>query len=127
MEKMYSILIVENDHTMRVALRAAFEIQGHTVHSAADGIEGISLLKSVKPHIIFLDQRMPLLDGEGFLKIKNTEKQWSSIPVVVMSAAEDITSHLGAHAFLQKPFKVEETYELINKLCRRPFDSSAEF
>ena len=115
---MHSILVVEDDHAIRVTLRAALESMGWLVFTAANGIDGIMILKRINlPCIILLDQMMPLMDGEGFLKIKNNDKELAPIPVIVLSAVSDRITHLGAVGFLKKLVDLDLLFESIRKYC----------
>ena len=116
---MQSILIIEDDHSMRVALRDFLESHGWFVFSAANGIDGVATLKRIKPpNVILLDQMMPLMDGEGFLKTIKSDGETSGIPVIGMSATHDILSDLGAVAFLQKPLNLDTLFLALKKYAR---------
>lgn len=93
------ILIVEDDHDTRVALRHMFETLGLRVDTAANGIAALKLLKTLKPNLILLDMMMPLMNGTEFLKAKNNHEDLKDIPVIVMSAYEDKLKKLTDYLF----------------------------
>lgn len=107
---MHTVLVVEDDHDLRVTLRDVLQDRGYTVHTAATGLDGLEALRELKPCVILLDQNMPLMDGATFLTTAKT-----SIPVIVVSAADDRTQ--GATAYFAKPFKVDLLLDKIDELC----------
>lgn len=110
-----NILVIEDDHDVRVSLRLALEMKGFTVYSAPSGLEGLDLLKLiVKPQLILLDLLMPLMDGEEFLaKIKKLP-ELCDIPVLI------ITGHTKAkikdHEIIYKPFDLDTLHSKIHSL-----------
>ena len=85
------------------------EMEGFVVESAAGGIEGLALWKSIQPELIFLDILMP--DMSGLEVLEAMSGSGSKAKVILMSAYSgeelipaDISS-LGANLFLQKPFE----------------------
>lgn len=82
------ILIVEDDHDVRVSYRKTLEEEGFVVHSAANGKNGLDLLrkKSSVIRLILLDINMPIMDGNEFLRIKSADPVFAKIPVVVITA-----------------------------------------
>ena len=64
-----SILLIEDDHDNRVALRMALEECGYQVQTAANGCLGLQILdRGVRPGVSILDMMMPIMDGEEFLE-----------------------------------------------------------
>ncbi len=65
-----SILVVEDDQALNDAYKAILSSVGHRVETAFNGQEALDILAtgSIKPDIILLDLRMPVLDGVGFLR-----------------------------------------------------------
>lgn len=72
MNKIPTILIVEDDADLNEAYQLILSTAGYTVLSAYNGREALEVLKDDhEPDIIFLDLRMPVLDGIGFLQEYN--------------------------------------------------------
>jgi CheY-like chemotaxis protein len=112
---MRTILVVEDDHDTRVALRDAFEAQGYCVFSATNGRDALRVLPSLAaPVLVLLDQNLPLMTGDEFLRAKITDNKIASIPVIVMSAVSDRTQGLGASAFFSKPLDVDTLIDKVN-------------
>lgn len=113
-----TILIVENDHDTRVSLRQVLEAEGHFVFSAADGINGLALLRRIKPpSLILLDLMMPMMDGEEFLQALDLDPELHLIPVIVVSAFPEMAKSTLARAFLQKPVDLQA---LLTAVARHP-------
>ena len=114
-----SILIIEDDHDIRVSLRRALEFEGYYVFSATNGISGFELLKRIKPPgLILLDLMMPLMNGQGFLKKKNTDADLNRIPIVIMSASKDAEAIAAENdGFLQKPVDLKALLEVVHRFC----------
>ena len=114
---MHSVLVVEDDHNIRVTLRNALEAEGYFIFSAANGIDGLAMLQRIKPPMaILLDQTMPLMNGEQFLKIKDSDSSLSIIPVLIISAIEKHCHSESVKGFIRKPIDLDKLYAALSKL-----------
>ncbi|MGZ3740485.1 MAG: response regulator, partial [Bdellovibrionota bacterium] len=69
-----------------------------------NGKDGFALLQTLKPpFLVLLDQNMPVATGDDFLRQRLRHPALAAIPVIVMSAVVDRTTHLGAIDFMNKP------------------------
>ena len=85
-EKKYTILIVEDEVSLRNALCDKFTRDGFFVFNAKDGEVGLITALREKPHIILLDIIMPKMDGITMLKKLRLENEWSkNVPVVLLT------------------------------------------
>ena len=101
-----TVLIIDDDEGIRVALAEILELFGYHVAVAADGQEGVELLEvGLEPNAIILDLMMPRMDGWTFLSRLRQDPKFQEVPVVVTSAVAS-ESPKGADACLQKPFDV---------------------
>ena len=91
------ILVVDDDHAVRVRLRALFESAGYVVFTATDGLMALALLRRLPelPRLVFLDLVMPIMDGWEFLEAKLAEPRWSQLPIVLHTSAADDCLPLG--------------------------------
>jgi DNA-binding response OmpR family regulator len=113
---MQSILVVEDDHSIRVTLREALEAQGYLVFSAANGADGLAQMSRIKGlSCILLDWQMPLVNGEDFLKGKMKEEAFASIPVILVSAVADRIHPIGVKEIIPKPFEIDRLLAAIEK------------
>ncbi len=83
-----SILIVDDDETIRRALDRTLRKQGWRIIQAGDGAEALQRLDHERPALILLDLMMPVMDGLEFLEHLREHEQWKTIPVVVLTAKE---------------------------------------
>lgn len=114
-----TILIIDDDEAIRLALQAVLEKENFTVFAAANGQEGLELLGNIpQPCLILLDLMMPVLDGWEFLEIRKKDENISKIPVVVISAFSDQAKKINADGFLKKPIDINQFLEMINKFCK---------
>ena len=107
------ILVVEDDVYIREAVKELLEDEGHTVHSAENGAQGLALLEGMQPppDVILLDLMMPVMDGFQFRAEQRADPRFQHIPVVVMSADPQLDSRkdlLAARAYLRKPVSIEQ-------------------
>lgn len=82
-----TILLAEDDATLRELIRLSFEAQGVEVVEAADGEEAIEVLDRMKPNLILLDLLMPKSDGYAVLS--HLREQSSEVPVIILSNLND--------------------------------------
>lgn len=121
MEQQQKILIIDDEIQIRRILKITFEAEGYKVIEAECGEDGIIKSASFHPHLIILDLGLPDEDGVNVLE---KIREWSSIPIVVVSvrnAEEDIIQALnkGADDYLTKPFNTGELLARIKANLRR--------
>jgi CheY-like chemotaxis protein len=102
------VLIVEDEPALRESLRAGLEMAGYEVHEASDGAEGLEKAEHLRPDVIFLDVRMPGLDGYAVCAGLKANPATQRIPVIFLTAVEDVALHrrvreAGGTACLTKP------------------------
>ncbi len=110
-----AILIIEDDHDIRVAFRQTLEQCGYFVCSAANGWDALDLLaKITPPKLIILDLSMPIMSGEEFLKLKEENLKIKDIPVLLISSHLDRIHKLSL-PYLKKPVEMEEFRAIVKK------------
>lgn len=106
MPRTETILIIDDEPSIRYSLASFFEDEGYRVLSAGDGKQGLDMLCEQRPDIVLTDLRMPVLDG---IEVMKTAREFDEgIPVIVISGAgrkEDIIKALrmGAKDYITKP------------------------
>lgn len=115
-----AILCVEDDTTTRLLYHAIFEDLSCTIFFANDGLEALELFASHKPDIIITDYQMPKMDGLEF--IEKVRKQDREIPILLVSAIEDINVvvkaiELNVSSFIQKPIEPHVVVERLEKVA----------
>jgi CheY-like chemotaxis protein len=79
------VLFVEDDASVAQMYRLKLELDGYIVDVAGDGISGLEMARALLPDIIFLDIRLPKLDGIGVLEALRADESTARIPVVILS------------------------------------------
>lgn len=119
------ILVVDDDPDIRHILRERLESYGYLVETAADGPAAIERLEHLSLSGIFLDIRMPGMDGiEVLARIRARSL---TIPVVMVTAAgtaelANVSLEAGAQACLFKPFDQTQIKQVVERWFDRPLD-----
>jgi CheY-like chemotaxis protein len=79
------VLFVEDDASVAQMYRLKLELDGYTVDVAGDGLAALEKARTAAPDIIFLDIRLPKLDGLGVLEALRGDPLTAQIPVVILS------------------------------------------
>ncbi|HKB18891.1 MAG TPA: response regulator [Candidatus Dormibacteraeota bacterium] len=80
-----SVLFVEDDASVAQMYRLKLELDGYTVEVAGDGLAALEKARASHPDIIFLDLRLPKMDGLAVLEALRADTSTASIPVVILS------------------------------------------
>jgi two-component system KDP operon response regulator KdpE len=105
-----TILLIEDDQSIRRFLRASLVTQGYDLLEAETGREGLALAASRVPDVILLDLGLPDMEG---MEVIQQLRTWSNVPIIILSARgqeRDKVANLdaGADDYLTKPFGVGE-------------------
>jgi CheY-like chemotaxis protein len=79
------VLFIEDDPTVAQMYKLKLELDGYRVTMAKDGEEGLRLATESLPDIIFLDIRLPKMDGFAVLEALRSGEQTKDVPVVILS------------------------------------------
>lgn len=124
-----TVLVIDDDPQMRRLLHVAFEHCGWRVIGADSGQLGVSETAFARPDAVLVDLGLPDTDG---LDVIARIREWSRIPIVVLSGRGDPETQIqaldaGADDFVTKPFNVGELLARLRAIRRRsnqPGDSS---
>jgi DNA-binding response OmpR family regulator len=116
-----TILIVDDQSSVRRLLEEYLSEQGFRVYTASDGQTALYSARHEQPDVILLDIMMPKMDGYQFLRQFRQERQ---TPVIMITAREDETDavlalELGADDYIIKPFRMRELVARIRAVMRR--------
>lgn len=103
---MASILIVDDERSIRNSLKEILEHEDYTIETAESGHQALEILKQKSLHLVLSDIKMPQMDGVELLE--KIQKDFPAVPVVMISGHGDIETAVecikkGAFDFLQKP------------------------
>ena len=110
------ILVVEDDPTIRSALEIALESFDFAVTLAGDGREALESMEKQRPSLVFLDMRMPVLDGWGFAR--EARARGFDPPIVFMTRreqAQKTAQEVGAAGWIGKPFALQELLAVVRE------------
>jgi len=115
------ILIVEDDAGLRNVHNIFFGMKNFEVSMVTEGRLAIEHVRKSEPDIVVLDLGLPDMDG---LEVLKAIRQFSSVPIIVMTARTDIqsinqTKALGADDYINKPFRPEILLHRIDLLTRQ--------
>jgi two-component system KDP operon response regulator KdpE len=115
------VLVVDDEPQIRRALRVSLVSHGYQVQVAASGEEGLDLAASAPPDVVILDLVLP---GRNGLEVCRELRQWSAVPIIVLSARGQERDKvqaldLGADDYLSKPFGMDELLARIRVALRR--------
>jgi len=115
-----TILLVDDDTEPRDILGRIIERRGFTVFKAANGKEAIEFYKEHKPDCVFLDIRLPDMDGHKVLEqlkqINPKAKVYFVTGVMQEIAFKDEVANLGAAGYLEKPIDLETIIKILDNL-----------
>ncbi len=119
-----TILIIEDDETIRETLTQILEDEGYVAVAAADGRLALSYLETCEtaPNLIMLDLMMPTMSGLEFHAELRRDARYGTTPVLLVSADATVSEKARgiAHvAALKKPFDVDMLLATVGKLCPR--------
>ncbi len=125
---MYNILIVDDEEKIRELIKKYAVFEGHTVSTASNGMEAVTLCRQQSFDIIIMDVMMPELDG--FSAVREIKKN-ADIPVIMLSArGEEYDKihgfELGVDDYIVKPFSPKELMLRIDAVLKRVSKSSKE-
>jgi len=115
---MKTILVVEDDKTLRENIAVFLNEENYNVLMAEDGLDGIQKTIKSLPDLILCDINMPNMNGYDFFKTIQQISYTSSIPFIFLTARaekEDIRigMHLGVDDYITKPFDFDELLKVI--------------
>lgn len=120
---MSKVLIIDDEEQMCRLLRLVLEARGHEVRQAGDGATGLQEAAFLRPDVVLLDLGLP---GMGGLEVLKRLREWSDVPVLVLSVRDQETIKVealeaGADDYVTKPFGTAELLARLDVIQRRRF------
>ena len=116
-----TILVLDDDPSVRHMLQVLLEQDGHAVIAVGDVRSALAQCKVQLPDLMVVDLMLPIEDGEMFLREFHRRWRHAEVPVILLSAStarNDIARRLHVEATLPKPFFAEDLQELVTTLTR---------
>ena len=123
-----TILVVDDEPTLRETLVDALEAEGFRAVAAADGREALVRFRAERPDLVLLDLMLPELSGIEVCRIIRAE---SGVPIIMLTAKDSevdkvVGLELGADDYVTKPFSLRELSARIRAIFRRGEQLAAE-
>jgi len=119
---MATLLIVDDDEATRYSLMRLLQTEGHTIHTAVDGVGAMQRVVAFAPDAILLDVRMPIANGLMFLRALRANPHYAWTPVAVITGdyfldqeVSDELMRLGAAIYF-KPVWFSNLTEIVDRL-----------
>lgn len=123
--KKKKILLIDDEPDLIAPTKFVLENAGYQVYIAVSAEEGMKKFKEVKPDLILLDIMMPQVDGlEMLYRLRNVYKDTRTVPVIMLTARDDVESTFqakgfGATEYLVKSASSEALLDKVKKLLSR--------
>lgn len=120
---MATVLIVDDSPTETHVLKKMLETGGYATLTAADGDEGIGMVKSHRPDVVLMDVVMPGLNGYQATRMLTRDPETADIPVIIVTTKAqetDVTWGLrqGARHYLVKPVTAKELLAKVQEVLQ---------
>jgi CheY-like chemotaxis protein len=120
----HRVLVVDDDTEIRETIVEVLEDAGYEAVGAADGVEALAQLRDPGDRwcVVLLDMMMPNMDGRAFRAEQLQDPALSPIPVVIVSAMNDVADaaeQLGVAAHVTKPVPLAHLVKLVDRFCNR--------
>src|SRR3954471_12824125 len=117
-----TVLVVDDDESIRVALERALRLEGFAVQSAEGGLRALELVDEDPPAVMVLDVTMP--DISGVTVTARLRERGVDVPICILSARDEVHDRVaglqaGADDYVVKPFDLEELVARLHALLRR--------
>ena len=117
------VLIVDDIESNRRLLSEILNIYGLNVQEAKNGKEAIKIAENIKPDIILMDLRMPVMDGYEATKILKEDSKLKNIPIIILTASamktsDDEIKKIGSDSYLRKPISRPELLAELKKYLK---------
>jgi DNA-binding response OmpR family regulator len=121
-----SILVVDDEDTIREVIRRYLERDGFAVREAADGYAALEAIQDGPPDLIVLDLMLPGVDG---LSITQQIRERHRIPIIMLTAKGETSDRirgldLGADDYMAKPFSPQELVSRVKAVLRRSSEAA---
>jgi CheY-like chemotaxis protein len=125
---MATILLIDDEESVRMIFQVALERAGYRVLTAENGKHGLRLLEHQEADLIFVDIFMPEMDGLELIPL--LRKTRPAIKIIAISGVSgqmnhlDTAKYLGAHGTLKKPFSLQELLDAVSSQLGQPDPAS---
>ncbi|MDQ6672514.1 MAG: response regulator [Chloroflexota bacterium] len=115
------VLVVDDDPAIRGLVADALRGAGYVVELAAHGREALDAMHANRPATVILDLMLPVMDGFAFLEACHTDDRCADVPIVVISAVQDLlrrVHEMPVKACVAKPFDLDDLVRTVGHYAR---------
>ena len=131
MQTTKTILIVEDERSLREAVRDVLILKNFSVLEAKNGREGLEMALSLHPDLILLDQIMPEMDGMSALKKIRADKWGTNVPVILLTnlsgtneqLVDGVTEYNPALNLIKSDWKIHDVVDKIESILKKQLHS----
>jgi two-component system chemotaxis response regulator CheY len=114
------ILVVDDESSMRFLLRITFELAGHNVTEAPDGVAAIERVEGNRvPDLVATDFMMPRMNGGELIARLRRNPVSAEIPIILVSSSPGSERRTEADAFFRKPFDPNALTDCVTQLLEK--------
>jgi len=119
-----TVLIVDDEPGIRLAITDYLEAAGYSVMAAATGQQAWQMVQEYRPHLLITDIRMPQMDGYELVRLVRQQPTLRLLPVIFLTECAQTQDRIrgyqtGCDAYLAKPFELEELAVVVRTLLDR--------
>lgn len=127
---MATILVADDDSSITALVQTSLQNRGHNVYTCATGSEAVTTLLTVRPHVVLLDVRMPVIDGAKVCTAVRSVPEGKALPIILMSSMNvdelrELAETSGADGFLPKPFPLKKLIDIVDRLAPSTAEAAA--
>jgi two-component system response regulator VicR len=117
-----TVVCIEDEAEMIDLIKLILGRKGFDLTGATGGVEGLKLIRAIKPNLVLLDLMMPGMDGWEVYQQMKADEELKNIPVIIVTAkAQSIDKVLGLHIakvddYITKPFGPQELIQSVEKV-----------
>lgn len=118
------IVCIEDEPEMMELVKLILTRKGYKVHGASDGMNGLALIREIRPRLVLLDLMIPDMDGWEIYQHMKSDPTVKDTPVIIVTAkAQSIDKILGLHIakvndYITKPFGPSELLQSVEAVLR---------
>lgn len=119
-----TILVVDDDPALRIALVGYFELEGYVAIAAMNGRDALLKVDRHQPQLVITDALMPEMDGFELIRQLRQQPQYRLLPVVFLTARAELDNRIrgykaGVDVYVQKPVALTELGAIVRNLLDR--------
>jgi two-component system alkaline phosphatase synthesis response regulator PhoP len=117
----HTVLVIDDNPDLLDIVDAILSDAGFVVAKALSGEDGLTVARTLRPHLILLDLNMPRMDGWEVLKLLKADQDTRNIPVAIFSVRTDLKDKIfglqrGAVDYIPKPFQYDRLAERVERI-----------